>query len=158
MSRFIRGYAALFDRVDLAGDEIAPGAFLASLNNDALPLMLYQHDAHRPIGRWTTAHETETGLWVEGRLAEDVQAADEAAALVAQRVLTGLSIGFRTQRAAAGQGRTKRRLLQLDLVEISLVTFPMQPLARLSRGGDAPDHLLSDLQQAGQRLFHLSRN
>lgn len=144
MTHQICGYAAVFGQVDLAGDLIVTGAFTETLRAaDSLPLMLYQHDATRPLGRWLTARETAHGLWVEGQLAENVQLADEAAALIEQSVLTGLSIGFRTRSAQAGNGtkkgskysNIKRRLLAIDLVEISLVTFPMQPLARLSGNG-----------------------
>ena len=153
MTHQICGYAAVFGQVDLAGDLIVAGAFTETLRAaDSLPLMLYQHDATRPLGRWLTARETAHGLWVEGQLAENVQLADEAAALIEQSVLTGLSIGFRTRSAQAGNGtkkgsknpNIKRRLLAIDLVEISLVTFPMQPLARLSGNGLSSNGLSSN--------------
>lgn len=139
MSVKINGYASLFNRPDLAGDEIAPGAFAKTLaaRQDAVT-MLYQHDATRPIGRWTRLQETPHGLWVEGQLAAGVQLADEVSALVEQNMLRGLSIGFCARRTSRGRGAVKRRLLDIDLVEISLVTFPMQPLARLQGAGTKP--------------------
>lgn len=126
------GYASVFARPDLAGDEIMLGAFAKTLAQRQRPLaMLYQHDAARPIGHWTALRETERGLWVEGALAENVQLADEVFALARQGMLAGLSIGFRPVKASRGEGRVKRRLHEIDLIEVSLVTFPMQPLARL---------------------------
>lgn len=128
----ICGYASLFGKPDLAGDEIKSGAFRQSLMRRTEPTaMLYQHDATRPIGVWTQLRETDRGLWVEGVLARNVQLADEVGALIRQHMLTGLSIGYRPVRASVGQGRIKRYLHEVDLVEISIVTFPMQPLAKL---------------------------
>ena len=138
MKMTLTGYASLFNQPDLAGDEIAPGAFTKTLAKRRDPVaMLYQHDATRPIGRWTVLQERPHGLWVEGELADGVHLAQEVFALIAQDILRGLSIGFRARRSVSGRGATKRYLHDIDLVEISLVTFPMQPSARLhsSRGG-----------------------
>ena len=166
MSVTMKGYASLFNRPDLAGDEIAPGAFAKTLAaHQGNFTMLYQHDATRPIGRWTRLQETPHGLWVEGELAERVQLAAEVGALIDQDMLHGLSIGFRARRSTGGRGAVKRRLLDIDLVEISLVTFPMQPLARLLR--PRPDQLREkkkfveanpnpkSLTPAGERLRQL---
>lgn len=130
--RAISGYASLFAKPDLAGDEIMAGAFGRSIARRTGPLaMLYQHDATRPIGIWTTLQETKRGLWVEGELAEDVQLACEVSALIRQNVLSGLSIGYRPIKVKPGRGAVRRHLHEIDLVEISIVTFPMQPLAKL---------------------------
>ncbi len=142
--RKIFGYASVFASPDLAGDEIAHGAFATSLAKHTEahtpPLaMLYQHDTTRPIGRWTALRETRRGLWVEGELVAGVQLAEEVGALVQQGALHGLSIGFRPVKATAGRGRVKRRLHIIDLVEISIVTFPMQPLARLYTSADGAE-------------------
>lgn len=157
----LTGYASLFNRPDLAGDEIAPGAFSKTLAaRRASFVMLYQHDATRPIGHWTKLQETQDGLWVEGELAEGVQLADEVAALVGQGMLRGLSIGFRARRSTRGHGSTKRVLHEIDLVEISLVTFPMQPLAVLH--GPSDEEQIAEaktnpksLTTAGERLRQL---
>jgi len=128
----ICGYASLFAKPDLAGDEILAGAFGRSIAHRSAPLtMLYQHDATRPIGIWTKLQETKRGLWVEGVLADDVQLAREVGALIRQNVLSGLSIGYRPVKAKPGRGAIRRHLHEIDLVEISIVTFPMQPLAKL---------------------------
>lgn len=128
----ICGYASLFGKADLAGDEILAGAFRRSLARQSRPLtMLYQHDATRPIGSWTRLKETPRGLWVEGVLADNVQLAGEVGALIRQNILSGLSIGYRPVKIVPGRGAIRRHLHEIDLVEISIVTFPMQPLAKL---------------------------
>ena len=139
----VRGYAALFHLVDLAGDRIAPGAFRASLlrRGAAGIRMLWQHEPGRPIGIWTSITEDQRGLWVEGRLAMGTQGGREAFHLIAAGAVDGLSIGFRTQRASKEAGGARRRLVEIDLWEISVVTFPMQEGARvlsLGDGGEAP--------------------
>ncbi|SJZ65431.1 HK97 family phage prohead protease [Consotaella salsifontis] len=130
----VRGYASLFGRTDMAGDRIERGAFLASLarRGAAGVRMLWQHDPAQPIGRWTALREDANGLFVEGRLAMASGRAREVAALIAAKAVDGLSIGFRTRRARRSTGETKRVLTEIDLWEISVVTFPMQAEARLS--------------------------
>jgi HK97 family phage prohead protease len=92
--------------------------------------MLWQHDPAEPIGIWSEVSEDAIGLNVRGRLLSDVARGAEAAALLNAGAIDGLSIGYRTVRAEkAGQGR---RLIELDLWEVSLVTFPMLPDARVS--------------------------
>lgn len=129
----ISGYASLFNQPDLGGDTIVPGAFGRSLQSRPAKAvkMLYQHDISRPIGRWTRLAETAHGLWVEGYLVAHVRLCDELSALMQAGALDGLSIGYRPVKARGGRGQTRRYLEQVDLLEISIVTFPMQPLARL---------------------------
>jgi HK97 family phage prohead protease len=136
----IRGYASLFGVADLVGDRIEPGAFRASLarRGPRRVRMLWQHDPARPIGVWTRLGEDRTGLFAEGRLALDTQGGREAFVLIAAGALDGLSIGFRTQRAVRERGRPGRRLAEIDLWEISVVTFPMQDGARLDLRADGP--------------------
>ncbi|MBO0904914.1 HK97 family phage prohead protease [Jiella sp. MQZ13P-4] len=128
------GYAAIFGATDLAGDRIEPGAFAASLaaRRPEAVRMLWQHDPARPIGRWIDIAEDRTGLKVLGEFALDTAGGREAAALAAAGAVDGLSIGFRTKLARRGDGGTRRRLVTIDLWEVSLVTFPMQERARFS--------------------------
>ncbi len=130
----LRGYAAIFGDADLAGDIIEPGAFTASVvtRGSSGIRMLWQHDPARPVGTWTLIREDRTGLYVEGRLALRTQAGHEAAELIAAGALDGLSIGFKTKLARRAVGPVRRRLVTIDLWEISLVTFPMQERARLT--------------------------
>lgn len=128
----IEGYASVFGRKDQGGDTVAAGAYAASLarRGAAGVRMLWQHDAREPIGVWEEMREDERGLYVKGRLVTGTVRGREAAALVAAGAIDGLSIGYRTLKAEkAGAGR---RLLELDLWEISLVTFPMLPEARVA--------------------------
>ncbi len=122
------GYAALFDRVDRGGDVVRGGAFARSLKrgSGAVPL-LWQHQSGRPIGRIEYLKEDKRGLRVIGRLSEGA-AGREAAALLKEGAVGGLSFGYRV-REASGEG--PRELKDVDLVEVSLVTFPMQPKARV---------------------------
>ena len=100
--------------------------------------MLWQHDPAQPIGIWDEVREDARGLWVKGRLLERVERAREAAALIAAGAIDGLSIGYRTLRAARND-KGQRLLRELELWEVSLVTFPMLPSARVTAKGDALD-------------------
>lgn len=131
----ISGYASLFDAPDQGGDIVKKGAYERSLKALAekkqAVKMLWQHDPREPIGIWQEVREDEHGLFVKGRLLPDVTRAREAAALINAGAIDGLSIGYRTRRAEKdAQGR--RLLHDLELWEVSLVTFPMLREARLS--------------------------
>jgi HK97 family phage prohead protease len=133
------GYASLFGVADLGRDVMMPGAFAASLVRRGPHgiRMLWQHDPAEPVGRWLTITEDARGLHVRGQLNLAVRRARELAALIADGAVDGLSIGFRTEKARPERGL--RRLLEVDLWEISLVTFPMLPGARVdSKRAEAP--------------------
>ncbi|HWA91815.1 MAG TPA: HK97 family phage prohead protease [Rhizomicrobium sp.] len=121
------GYASLFGKADGAGDVVAPGAFAASLRKRpaAQVRMLYQHFAHEPLGVWEAIREDARGLYVRGRLVLDVRRAREVRELIAEGALDGLSIGFRTVRARRDPKSGFRILTEIDLWEISVVTFPL---------------------------------
>ncbi len=129
------GYASLFERVDLGRDVIARGAFAESLRKRGPRgiRMLFQHDPSEPIGTWTHLEEDRRGLKARGRLTQDVARAKEVTALMRAGALDGLSIGFRTVVAHRDRKRGVRRIAKLDLWEISIVTFPMLPGARVER-------------------------
>jgi hypothetical protein len=133
--REIAGYASLFGACDQGGDVVETGAYGASLARMAAAgrrvKMLWQHDPAEPIGIWDEVREDGRGLFVKGRLLREVVRAREAAALIEAGAIDGLSIGYRTVRATKdGQGR--RRLSEVELWEVSLVTFPMLPEARVA--------------------------
>jgi len=121
------GYASLFGKPDGAGDIVAPGAFAASLRKrpPEQVRMLYQHFAHEPLGVWETIREDGKGLYVRGRLTLDVPRVRDVRALIADGALDGLSIGFRTVRAKRDAKTGYRELLEVELWEISVVTFPL---------------------------------
>ena len=129
------GYAAVFDRADRGGDVVRRGAFERSLKRGAgaVPL-LWQHEPSRPIGRVEYLKEDRRGLRVIARLSAG-SAGREAAALLNEGAVRGLSFGYRVRAASgpsSGSGQASlRELTELDLVEISLVTLPMQPRARV---------------------------
>ncbi|RNJ51175.1 HK97 family phage prohead protease [Methylocystis hirsuta] len=127
------GYASLFDVVDSGGDMVMTGAFARSLTKRGAQgvKMLWQHQAAEPIGMWSSIVEDSRGLKVEGRLDLSVARAREALSLMRKGAIDGLSIGFRTLRATTEKSTGVRRLHDIDLWEISIVTFPMLAQARI---------------------------
>jgi HK97 family phage prohead protease len=148
------GYASLFGVPDGAGDVVAPGAFAATLR--ARPAaevrMLYQHLPNEPLGVWETIREDAKGLYVRGRLVLDVQRAREVRSLIAEGAINGLSIGFRTVRAT----RTKtglRVLAEIDLWEISVVTFPLLAGSAVTAIGER-ENVAKCIENAARALKH----
>ncbi|MCC1493424.1 HK97 family phage prohead protease [Cognatishimia sp. F0-27] len=137
----IEGYASLFGACDQGGDVVAPGAYARSLKaliaDGRAVKMLWQHDPAQPIGIWDEVREDERGLYVKGRLLESVARGREAAALIEAGAIDGLSIGYRTVKATKND-KGQRLLAELELWEVSLVTFPMLPSARVSAKGEEP--------------------
>jgi uncharacterized protein len=145
------GYASLFSVADGAGDVVAPGAFTRSLKRrppDRVR-MLYQHFAHEPIGVWTVIREDARGLYVRGVLNGEVERAREVASLIAQGALDGLSIGFRTIRAKRNAASNTRTLLEVELWEISVVTFPLLAGSGVTGIGKKSD-LAADLKRVAE--------
>jgi len=135
----IEGYASVFGVRDQGGDVVMPGAYAASLKRLAAAggrvRMLWQHDQAQPIGVWDEVVEDAHGLRVKGRLLTEVEKGREAAALMAAGAVDGLSIGYRTLRAEK-LAEGGRKLIELELWEVSLVTFPMLPVARVAAKSD----------------------
>jgi len=150
----IEGYASLFGELDQGGDIVALGAYSASLTKlaqqDRKVKMLWQHDPAQPIGVWDEVREDERGLWVEGRILTEVEKGREAIALIKAGSIDGLSIGYRTINAHKN-GSGKRVLQEVELWEVSLVTFPMLPSARVTGKSDVPTSIIDKLK-AGDRL------
>jgi hypothetical protein len=131
----IEGYASLFGVEDQGRDLVMPGAFRASLaRRPARDVrLLFQHDPAQPLGVWDEIAEDARGLYVRGRLIEEVARAREVLALIRAGALDGLSIGFHARKASRDARTGQRRLLEIDLWEISIVTFPMLPGARIAQ-------------------------
>jgi len=129
------GYASLFNAVDLGQDLVAPGAFRESLGERGPRgvKLLFQHDPNEPIGVWLELNEDGRGLYARGRLMPEVTRAREVLSLMRAGALDGLSIGFRTVQGRTDPASGVRRLDKIDLWEISVVTFPMLPAARVSQ-------------------------
>jgi HK97 family phage prohead protease len=128
------GYASVFGQADDGGDIVMAGAFAKSLRRRGRERirLLFQHDPKEPIGLWENIAEDGFGLWVEGRLVPGVPRADALRQLIEKRAVDGLSIGFRTVRATRDTASGHRKLWQIDLWEISIVTFPMMDSARIA--------------------------
>ena len=128
------GYASFFNELDSGGDIVVPGAFASGLRAARAERrsikMLWQHDPSRVIGVWDEVYEDDRGLRVSGRLLADVAAGREAAALVEAGALDGLSIGYSVRRATRDEAG-RRLLRDVELWEVSLVTFPMLATARV---------------------------
>lgn len=125
------GYASIFSRIDSGGDIVQPGAFAKSLAKRRGRIrLLFQHDPKEPVGIWEELREDAHGLFAAGRLVPGVERADALRKLIETRALDGLSIGFRTVKASRQNGQ--RLLHEIDLYEISIVTFPMMEEARIA--------------------------
>ena len=127
---YFSGYGSVFDVVDDWDDVIIRGAFASTLQKKT-PIMLWQHDSAEPIGVYERVRENDIGLWVEGRLLLEIEKGREAHILLKNRAIRGLSIGF----IPLGwewetRNDTRVRVLKdIDLWEVSLVTFPANPKA-----------------------------
>lgn len=143
------GYASVYDVVDHQNDKVQRGAFQKSLERQASPKMLWQHDPAQPIGKWDKVQEDSRGLYVEGRLFLSIQKAQEAYTLLKENVLEGLSIGYNVLQASRHKGH--RLLEEVRLFEISLVTFPANPGARvLMVKRETPDEI--EIQKILERI------
>lgn len=155
------GYASLFGVADLGADVVMRGAFADSLRQRGPRgvRMLWQHNAAEPIGAWLSLVEDARGLKVHGRLNLEIARAREALALMRDGSLDGLSIGFRTERARRDRKTGLRHLHKLDLWEISVVTFPMLPQARVSavKRGTIEDGVAARARQSSNRLKRVLR-
>ncbi|MBP0480999.1 HK97 family phage prohead protease [Sagittula salina] len=157
----IEGYASLFGKIDQGGDVVARGAYARSLKrlteDGRVVKMLWQHDPAQPIGVWDVVREDERGLYVKGRLLNSVAKGREAAALIEAGAIDGLSIGYRTLKSTKND-RGQRLLAELELWEVSLVTFPMLSSARVASKGDELSADDSALRELAESLEGLRRN
>lgn len=142
------GYLSVFGNVDAYNEVIERGAFKKTLaawkKKKAMPPILWQHSWMEPIGVYTEMTEDEHGLYVEGQLlVGEVQRAREAHALMKAKAISGMSIGFNTKKEREQDGI--RYLLEVDLWEGSIVTFPANDAARVTdvrsllANGELPD-------------------
>lgn len=130
------GYGSVWDVVDSYQEVVARGAFtesLAELAKKGRPVpVLWQHRSSEPIGAWTELVEDDHGLAGKAELLiADVAQAKEAHALLKRCIVTGLSIGYWVRESSYDEKTGIRTLTKLDLVEISLVTFPANDDARV---------------------------
>lgn len=152
----IEGYGSVFGNRDAYDDVIVPGAFAATMARHkeagTMPALLWQHDSDRPIGVWTEMSEDDTGLKVKGRLALDTMGGREAHALLKMGAITGLSIGFIATQWAYDRTAEIRMLTEIDLWEVSLVTFPANGKARITGVKAADVAKIETIRQAEKAL------
>jgi Escherichia/Staphylococcus phage prohead protease len=148
------GYASLFGMADLGHDVVLAGAFAASLRKrgPAGVKMLFQHDPNQPIGVWQEIREDGRGLFVKGRLTTEVARAREVLSLMRAGALDGLSIGYRTVRGRTDAKTGIRSLIEVDLWEISVVTFPLLPEARVEAVKSGCAALLAAIRGATEAM------
>jgi HK97 family phage prohead protease len=139
----VEGYGSVFGVRDNYDDVIAAGAFEGTLkahkSAGTMPAMLWQHSADAPIGVWTSMSEDGKGLHIKGMLCLDTAQGKEAYALLKMGALTGLSIGFISKQWAYDRETDVRTLTEIDLWEVSLVTFPANEKARVTHVKSATD-------------------
>lgn len=130
----IEGYGSVFGVRDLYGDVIIKGAFRKSIEAYAAalsaPAMLWQHNPDEPIGVWTSLSEDANGLAIKGRIVTETERGKEAYELLKAGAIKGLSIGFYAK--AWENTGDDRMITEVDLWEVSLVTFPANPKAAVT--------------------------
>lgn len=126
------GYASVFGGVDSYGDTIVAGAFDYTLRTHGKPKMFYGHDWSMPIGKWTSAKETDKGLFVEGELTPGLSRSIDVRAALKHGTLDGLSIGGMLKKGDYDETETGRVIRRwTKLVEVSPVVFPADGAARI---------------------------
>lgn len=141
----IEGYGSVFGVRDNYDDVIAKGAFAGSLtlhkSEGTMPAMLWQHDPNEPIGVWSEMSEDDRGLLVKGRLALETTRGKEAYALLKLGAISGLSIGFMSKQWTYDRETDVRTLTEIDLWEVSMVTFPANEKAQITNVKAASEDL-----------------
>jgi HK97 family phage prohead protease len=137
----IAGYASVFNVPDSGGDVVLPGAFRGVTAGAPL---LWQHDVKEPIGFVESIAEDGRGLRVVARVVASGRG-EQAVQLLRAGAIDGLSFGYRVKASRPDRTRGVRELASLDLIEVSLVTFPMQPLARVLGFSTLPEETMNDL-------------
>jgi len=131
------GYGSIFGNKDLGNDVIRKGAFANTLKSKKPKSikLLYQHKTDEPIGVFDSITEDSKGLYVKGRLAMGTQKGREVFELMKMGALDSMSIGYRlsAEDYKYDPKERKRIIKSVDLMEISLVTFPMNPKAKITK-------------------------
>lgn len=145
------GWAAVFGNVDQGGDRIEAGAFAKTLKKGAGAVrLLWNHDPGHPIGVWDALEEKDKGLFGRGRFVMEVAKAKEVHALAKAGAIGGLSVGYRTVKSM--MDGAVRVLKEVELWEVSLVTFPMNLQGKITAVKAAEVEDLVQKMAAGDRL------
>lgn len=157
------GYASVFGELDSYRDIVMPGAFKNTLREDFVNKsrkvpMLRSHDIDNPIGVYEVVGEDKIGLYVEGQCNMDVQVARETHSLIGQGAMTGLSIGYTTVTSEWDEKNLTRKLIEVNLWEISPVVFPAGDNARAQVKSLAEVATMSELEDYLRDAYGASRN
>lgn len=154
------GYGSVFGQVDHGMDIVMKGAFMGSLRTRPFNRvkLLYQHDPSQLLGKFNEIREDDRGLFVVGKLNKAVAKAQEVHALMLDGALDSMSIGYRTKRDEIDRDAGTRKLIEVDLMEISIVTFPMNEGAMINavKAGALPS--IRDFQKMLMRDAGFSRS
>jgi HK97 family phage prohead protease len=128
------GYGSMFGNLDLGGDIVVKGAYAKTLAQRGPKgiKMLWAHDSAQPIGIWEDLYEDDSGLFCRGRLLLELPKGAEVYTLMRNGVVDGLSIGYQVVNSARDAANGARLLQEVDLREISVVTFPMNETSLIS--------------------------
>jgi len=144
-----KGYASTYD-LDRGGDIIVRGAFDKTLAENASQVkILYMHKQDSPIGKPMLMRADEKGLYIEGKIS-DTALGKDVKILMQDGVITSMSIGFITKEVDYNSDGV-RLIKELDLIEFSLVTYPMNEKAIITQVKNAldPRELEHILREAG---------
>lgn len=136
-TRVIEGYGSIFNNIDSASDIVLQGAFAKSIKKRK-PKMLWQHKSDMVIGIWDSVKETPEGLYLKGRIL-DTQAGNDAYILAKAGALDGLSVGYTTRQYEIDSKANVRKLKEVELHEVSLVTFPANEKATITNVKSQPE-------------------
>ena len=128
---YIEGYASIFSIADKDQDIIEQGAFIKSINKIKNLKLLWQHDTKLPIGIISSITEDNYGLFMCAYITHTTQKAQEAASLIEEGIIDSLSIGFIPNKVKTG-AKGAACIIEATLYEVSLVTFPANPMAKIS--------------------------
>lgn len=153
------GYGSVFGVLDSYADIVVKGAFTKTIARHqqakSAPAMLWQHKSDDPIGVWTNVHEDDHGLYVEGELILEASRGRDAYWLMKKGAVRGLSIGYKTVKDQYDHNTDVRQLLEVDLWEVSPVTFPACPTAQI---GDIKSITERDFERMLTRDAGLTRS
>lgn len=132
----LEGYASKYGNIDSYGDIVIAGAFTKSLEQHkqagGLPKMFWQHNQDAPIGRWLEFEERSDGLFMRGKLNLETQRGREAYSDIKFGSIDGLSIGYYTKQSTYDPQNDVRYLKEVDLVEVSVVSIPANPISTVT--------------------------
>lgn len=145
----IQGYASVFNIIDNQNDLIKKGAFENIVPNNVK--LLWQRDSLKPIGVVKAIYEDNYGLKIEAEINNKITYGKEASELVKQKAVDGLSIGF-CVKDFEYNNQGIRLIKKIDLMEVSIVTFPANRSASITNV-KAQNNVL--IEQSLEKLFLL---